>query len=119
MSLIYPVKKESMAVNIYLENQFDCVRCVYAAHVQSYSSSHRLATENIERPLFDLVSDNMIPTSLMRAVSKTPTCSLISHLHPSTLSASLSTTSPATSLVQAEVDSKGIATVSKSSFETP
>ena len=83
---------------------------VYAAHVQSYSSSHRLATKITG----DFVSDNMLPTSLMRAVSKTSTYSLISHLPSSTLpslSASLSTTSPASSLVQTEVDDKGIATV--------
>lgn len=56
----------------------------------------------------------MLPTSLMRAVSKTSTCSLIPHLPSSTLpslSASLSTTSPASSLVQTEVDNMGIATV--------
>merc|ERR1719376_709430 len=57
----------------------------------------------------------MLPTSLMRAVSKTSTCSLFSHLPSSStlpsLSASLSTTSPASSLVQTEVDDKGIATV--------
>lgn len=47
----------------------------------------------------------------MRVVSKTSTCSLITHVQPSTLSASLSTTSLVTNLVQAEVDSKGIATV--------
>ena len=64
--------------------------------------------------LFELLSDNMLPTSLMRAVSKTSTCSLIPHLPSSTLpslSASLSTTSPASSLVQTEVDNMGIATV--------
>ena len=64
--------------------------------------------------LFEFLSDNMLPTSLMRAVSKTSTCSLIPHLPSSTLpslSASLSTTSPASSLVQTEVDNMGIATV--------
>ena len=71
-------------------------------------------SDQSERPRTESVSD-MLPASLLRmAASKTASPTLMANLiHPAPLiSASLSTSRPASNLVQTEVDNNGIATVS-------
>ena len=86
---------------------------VYAAHVHAYPISHRLRSVR-ERLHTEFISD-MLPASLLRmAASKTANPTLTANLiHPAPLiSAFLSTSCPASNLVQTEVDNNGIATVS-------
>ena len=71
-------------------------------------------SDQSERPRTEFVSD-MLPASLLRmAASKTANPTLTANLiHPAPLiSAFLSTSCPASNLVQTEVDNNGIATVS-------
>ena len=77
-------------------------------------TSSPTGSDQSERLHTEFVSD-MLPASLMRmAASKTTGPTLTAnHIHPAPLiSASLSTSSPASNLVQTEVDNNGIATVS-------
>ena len=95
----------SVSENIYKENLFASVRgtCTRVLHLPPAQISQR-----------DLVSD-MLPASLRRlAASKTASPTLTANLiHPAPLiSAFLSTSCPASNLVQTEVDNNGIATVS-------
>ena len=77
-------------------------------------TSSPTGSDQSERLHTEFVSD-MLPASLMRmAASKTTGPTLTAnHIHPAPLiSASLSTSCPASNLVQTEVDNNGIATVS-------